>query len=98
MNDQNSNKPKQTLRDGMLKATIWENQGEQGLFHTATLSKIFEKDGKLKDGHSFAGGDLLRIAELAKEAYHRIRRYRAEESTSADTVSEAEQYPAEMSP
>ena len=77
MNDQPNQRPARVLRDGMLKATIWKNQGEKGPFFTATLSKTFEQNGDLKDGNSFAGADLLKISELAREAYTEIRDQRA---------------------
>ncbi|MEM7667964.1 MAG: hypothetical protein AAF317_02290 [Pseudomonadota bacterium] len=81
------NQPTETLRDGSLKATVWENQNDKGeSFFSVTLAKTYEdRDGKLKDGHSFSQSDLLRIAELAREAHgvvRDIRRERAQEATA----------------
>ena len=70
--------PVEVLRDGFLKATIWKNEGENGTYFSTTLAKTYEKDGQPHDGHSFTGADLLRISELARQAYARIRKYRAE--------------------
>lgn len=68
--DTTSNAPLETFRDGRLKATVWTNEGESGPYHTVTLAKTYEdKDGKLQDTHSFTGSELLRIAELAREAH-----------------------------
>ena len=64
--------PADVLRDGSLKATIWENEGEKGVYHSTTLAKTFEdKSGKLRDTHSFSSSDLLRVSELARQAYVR---------------------------
>lgn len=69
MTDQQSNAPVEVIRDGALKATIWKNRGENGEFFSTTLTKTFEQNGALQDGHSFTGGDLLRISELSRRAY-----------------------------
>jgi hypothetical protein len=69
-----TNAPIETLRDGRLKATIWENKGESGPYHSVTLAKVYEdRDGKLQETHSFSGSELLRIAELAREAHGYLR-------------------------
>lgn len=69
------NIPLDTLRDGRLKATIWENVNEKNeTYHSVTLAKTYEdRNGKLQDSHSFSGGELLRVAELAREAHSFIR-------------------------
>lgn len=81
-----SNAPLETLRDGRLKATIWENQGESGTYHTVSLAKIYEdRDGKLQETHSFSGGELLRIAELAREAHGVVRGLRRDAALERET-------------
>ena len=70
-------RPADVLRDGALKATIWENHGEKGPYFTTTLAKTYEdRNGKPRDTHSFSGSDLLRIAELARNAYGRSNELR----------------------
>jgi cell wall assembly regulator SMI1 len=65
-----ANRPIEILRDGALKATIWENEGENGMLYSTTLARTYHaNDGSLKDSHSFSGSELLRIAELARQAY-----------------------------
>lgn len=72
-------RPADTLRDGSLKATIWENRGENGTYYTTTLARTYEdKNGKLRDTNSFGGTDLLRVAELARDAYARSNVLRRE--------------------
>lgn len=68
--------PAETLRDGFVKVTIWQNDGEKGPYFTASFAKTYEKDGKLQDGSSFNASDLLVIAELSRLAYLNIRERR----------------------
>lgn len=71
--DQNT--PLTTLRDGRLKMTVWENTDDKGVhYHTVTPAKTYEdRNGKLQDSHSFSAGELLRLAELSREAHGVIR-------------------------
>ena len=64
------NQPEETLRDGNLKATIWVNEGEKGPYVSVTLAKTYTDDnGKYQDTNSFSQSDLLRVAELSRQAY-----------------------------
>lgn len=72
-------KPDETLRDGPLKAVIWRNDGENGAFFSVTLAKTYKDDrGQYQDSHSFSGTDLLRVAELSRQAYSRVNELRRE--------------------
>ena len=87
------NAPLTTLRDGMLKATVWENEGKTGPYHSVTLSKLYEgDDGKLKETQSFSPSDLLHVAELARDAHRVVRDRRRDLSRERDAepVVEAE--------
>lgn len=91
-----NNTPIETLRDGRLKATIWQNAGENGeTYHTVAFAKVYEdREGKLQDSSSFSGGELLRLAELAREAHGVIRDIRRERAMERRT----EQQPARSAP
>ncbi|MCB1682366.1 MAG: hypothetical protein KDI65_10595 [Alphaproteobacteria bacterium] len=78
MNPQPKTGPVDVIRDGALKATIWENEGENGVYFSTVLARTYEDtDGRLRDTHSFTGSDLLRVAELARRAYEHVSEYRA---------------------
>lgn len=78
MSNQN-NSPEDTLRDGSIKATIWRNEGDKGPYYTTTLARTYEdRSGKVKDSQSFSSGDLLKVGELARQAYHRSGELRRE--------------------
>lgn len=92
--------PVLTLRDGALKISIWQQDSEKGAFFTALPSKTYEKDGELHDGHSFVASDLLRLAELAREAHGKIRKLReqAPKPAKEKAVSPAQNGAAAPSP
>lgn len=78
MDDTNSNNsPRDVLRDGNLKASIWRNEGEKGPFYSVNLARVYrDEHGELRDSHSFAGADLLRVSELARRTYERAQELR----------------------
>lgn len=82
--------PASVLKDGNLKASIWENNGQKGIYYTTTFAKVYEdKNGKLRDTNVFNNSDLLKVSELARQAYGRTNELRQEHLQSL----EAEQTP-----
>ncbi|WP_299971709.1 hypothetical protein [uncultured Roseobacter sp.] len=81
-NTTTSNKPLATFRDGRLKATLWQNQSRDGdTYYTVNLAKVYEaRDGKLQETNSFSDTEILRIAELGKEARTHALQLRREQS------------------
>jgi len=85
-----ANQPKDTLRDGLLRATIWKNEGEKGAFFSVNLSRSYQDDaGNYHDSDSFSGSELLRIAHLATRAYDRISELRQADRDAADNGGSA---------
>ncbi|MFC3229148.1 hypothetical protein ACFOGJ_18020 [Marinibaculum pumilum] len=86
------NRPVDTLRDGNLKASIWRNEAESGAFYATTFSRTWrDQEGQLRDANNFVGSDLLKISELAREAYTRTNALRRDDfqERNADTDEEA---------
>jgi len=82
-NTQNINQPQQdtapaekptVIRDGNLKASIFHNVSEDGkAYYTTKLAKTYsDQDGNPRDTQNFSQSDLLRVAELGREAYAKI--------------------------
>lgn len=87
-----SNRPVETLRDGSLKAPVWRNEGEKGPYYTVSLSKIYEdQKGQVRETNSFTASELLRVAELAREAHCVVRDLRREHSKSRNAEVSVEQ-------
>ena len=82
--DHEPNAPRDVLRDGNIKASIWRNEGGKGPFYSVNLARVYRDDqGELRDSHSFAGGDLLRVSELARKTYDRTQELRREERAAS---------------
>lgn len=78
------NPPRDVLRDGNLKASIWRNDGDNGPYYATSLSRSYkDRNGELRDTHSFAGPDLLRVSELARKAYERTQELRRDDRQQA---------------
>lgn len=72
-----TNQPVQTLRDGNLKATIWQNEGAKGNYYSVQLRRTYrDDDGNYHDTASFSHGDMLKLAHLTACAYDTISQYR----------------------
>lgn len=74
------NRPADVIRDGNLKASIWRNEGENGASYATTIARSYKtEDGSYRESNSFAGTELLRVAELARKAYDRTNDLRRED-------------------
>ena len=94
-----SNAPVETFRDGRLKATVWENTGDNGTYHTVSLAKVYEdREGKLQETNSFSGAELLRVAELAREAHAFTRDLRREVAIERQAERPAGRAPERAAP
>ena len=90
-----NNKPACTIRDSNLKGVLWANDSKNGTYISVTFAKTYDDDGTPKDTNSFTGTDLLRLSEIAREAYRVSNRLRREmnevASESDDDELEAEE-------
>ena len=69
--DTQPRRPEETIREGSLKAAIWQNRSENGPYHSVTLARTYkDQDGNLKDTQSFRAKDMLGLSELARRAHH----------------------------
>jgi hypothetical protein len=73
MTNQTKNRPVETLRDGAIKAALWKNTSENGVFYNVTFARTYkDSKGELQDADSYSGSQLLRLSRLADLAYTRI--------------------------
>ena len=74
------------LKDGLLSATIWQNQSEDGkVRYSVNLSRSFKPEGgEWQETSSFSPTELLKISRLADQAYDRIADFKS--SSSQDTA------------
>lgn len=84
--------PKQpvTINQGALKATIWENQNENGPSFNTTLSRVYRDDeGKWQETQNFRQQDLLGVSELGRTAHHRVNKLKKEHYAEHKSEREA---------
>jgi hypothetical protein len=78
-------KPIHEIRLGRVRASVWENTGEKGSWRKVTFSKLYlGEDGQWRDTTSFAKGDLLLLAEVARQTAAVLYREDAEADESTE--------------
>lgn len=85
-------KPIETLRDGSVKAAIWENDSEKGKFHSVTFSRTYrDKEGNYANSSRFSGADLLKLSKIAEQSYDAVQQYRAPQDRNSRSNNYADQ-------
>ena len=65
----NKPKPVTSLRCSRIKASIWKNEGMNGLFHNVTVARSYkDRDGVWKNSDSFGVADLDALIVVAQQA------------------------------
>ena len=67
------NKPVHEITDGLLRAAIWQQDGEHGPHYSVTFRRRYKDGEEWKDSSSYGRDDLLPLRELNREAYDWIR-------------------------
>lgn len=84
--------PVATLRDGNLKAAIWEHQHEEAMLYNVTFSRSYlDDEGNWQDSWSFGLRDLLGLGKLAVAAHSTIRELMSRQPQPAAEASDQEQ-------
>lgn len=76
-------RPAHEIRMGRIKATIWENDTQQGTRHNVSLSRIYKEGNQWKDSNSFGRDDLPLVQKVADLAHSWI--YEQSLNGSADS-------------
>jgi hypothetical protein len=59
-----------TFKVGRVRAAVWANEGETGVWHSVTLSRLYkDKDGNWQDSTSFFPEDLPLLIKAADQAH-----------------------------
>ena len=62
-------KPVHEIRLGRIKATIWENETENGPRYNVTVSRLYKDGDEWKQTTSFGRDDLPLVAKVADLAH-----------------------------
>lgn len=65
--------PETTLREGLLKATIWRNERERGAFFSTQYARSYkDEQGQWHDTNQMRESDHLPLRHLAGRAHDRV--------------------------
>ena len=65
-------KPVHEIRLGRIKATIWENETENGPRYNVTVSRLYKDGDEWKSSTSFGMQNLLVVSLIATRAFEWI--------------------------
>lgn len=69
MPEQAKKRPVKELRIGVVRAAIWRNDGENGVWHNVTFERLYRDGEEWKSSASFGRDDLLVLAKIADQAH-----------------------------
>jgi len=64
-----TNKPVHEIRIGLIKASIWERQLDNGVMHNTTFSRSYRTGDTWRNTDSYGREDLLTLSKLADMAH-----------------------------
>ena len=69
-----SNKPLYKIKDGMISATIWQNETDEGKTrYSVSIARSYtDANDQWHETNSFSTLELLIVSRLAQKAYDRI--------------------------
>lgn len=65
----NKTKPEHTVKFGAIRAAIWKNTGEKGVWYNVTIGRTYKKGSDFKESASFRRDDLPLVKLAVDEAY-----------------------------
>ena len=80
------NQPVDSLRIGLVEATIWKNEAEKGPSHSVTITRRYHDGEEYKTSHSFGPADLATVSKLSDWAFDQIVKYQFVDKAVANTL------------
>lgn len=74
-----SKNPIHTIRFGLIKACIWQNQTRKGDRHNVTIARLYRNGDLWKESNHFGRDDLPLVAKVADMAHTWIFQHGHEE-------------------
>jgi hypothetical protein len=62
-------RPAHEIRFGAVRAAIWRNESQNGVWYSVTLSRLYKDGEQWRDSSSFGRDDLLLVAKAADSAH-----------------------------
>jgi hypothetical protein len=67
--DKGSNKPVHEVRLGRIKAAVWANTGESGVWYSVVISRLYKEGDAWKRSESFSRDDLPLVMKVADQVH-----------------------------
>ncbi len=80
--DKQTQQPVEEVRNGLIKAAIWQNETAKGIRYNVTFRRLYKEKGdnkQWKSTSSFGRDDLLVLAKVADQAHTRILELQSQE-------------------
>lgn len=62
-------RPVHEIRFGAVRAAVWRNESQNGVWYSVTLSRLYKDGDQWRDSTSFGRDDLLLVAKAADSAH-----------------------------
>ena len=82
------NRPIHEIRLGRIKAAIWQNETEQGVRYSVSITRLYRKEERWESSTSFGRDDLPLVAKVADLAHTWVYQRGAESNGSANAQSQ----------
>ena len=77
-------KPVHEIRLGRIKATVWENETQNGTMFNVNINRLYKDGNQWKDSASFGRDDLPLVAKIADMVHTWIFQQNQEQHGSHD--------------
>ena len=67
--DKGSSKPVHEARLGRIKAAVWANTGESGVWYSVVISRLYKEGDAWKRSESFGRDDLPLVMKVADQVH-----------------------------
>jgi len=82
------NKPVAEFRMGLVKAVVWKNETDAGLWHNVTFARLYQQEGHWNDSASFGRNDLPLVQRVAERAHAFIYEQKPESPSERQAAAE----------
>ncbi|MCI0642564.1 MAG: hypothetical protein L0Y70_26090 [Gemmataceae bacterium] len=86
-------KPAHEVRIGRIRATIWANENDNGVWYNVTLTRSYRDNEEWKSSASFGRDDLLVVAKAADLAHTWITSQGQKQNGKANDTEAEEEIP-----
>ena len=77
------NRPIHEVRLGRVKAAIWQNETENGIWFSVAITRLYRKDDRWEASTSFGRDDLPLVAKVADLAHTWIYQHGGESASDS---------------